>query len=521
MKQANLRTSALCILSVLAVELSLSPFALAGADACKADCNAYKNAFVPGKKGEMNLQYVIQNCGPVPGSDRKAPGAGTGSIHVHQQGQSGATTGDGASTKQQGVDPAMLTGDTAWDGCFATLQASWGQYESQCDAIDVADAGKDAEWVALSAFGVAAIVCGAACGTVISSGACVASGALAELSDVIGQEALNDEFNWSEADTAGAIGTGAAVAPLFLKNKVAKLGPCLAAGAMAYASASRYGKIDGMNHTADEACKALKKFISNKTPVDPKVDKIVNEEIVGKSTDHKIAADSMAAGKGGGGGGKLLMLPESVQKSLNEFPNSPLFAQATAGDTAVPAFKAIGGKEFMADALKQAAGLSMEDLAKRLGSGQSVSQIAASTSGMEKVAASLARFEDSAKKNGSRSSGSMLASSGTYKSSGGGAKPAARANPFSMFGGMKGPASLAGGAPSETTFEKAKRELSGLDGNTDIWHEGFNGTIFQIVSKTLGRTRERIDQLEWESPLNRALTGLPAKKPARSTAGVK
>jgi hypothetical protein len=47
--------------------------------------------------------------------------------------------------------------------------------------------------------------------------------------------------------------------------------------------------------------------------------------------------------------------------------------------------------------------------------------------------------------------------------------------------------------------------------DNDIWHSNWTGSIFQIISTKLDHTRNRIHELEWSSPLNRALAGLPPK----------
>jgi hypothetical protein len=156
--------------------------------------------------------------------------------------------------------------------------------------------------------------------------------------------------------------------------------------------------------------------------------------------------------------------------------------------------------------------MSMGDLANRLAGGQSPSQ-ALATSGNEAATAGMADLEKIAKSGDLNGKNGPLASGGTMTSGGGGGAGkgggAAGANPFGAFG-MKGPAGA--NAPSGVTFDKAKRDLAASDAEGDVFHENFHGTIFQIVSGKLDKTRDRIDQLEWETPLNRALLGLPAKK---------
>lgn len=48
---------------------------------------------------------------------------------------------------------------------------------------------------------------------------------------------------------------------------------------------------------------------------------------------------------------------------------------------------------------------------------------------------------------------------------------------------------------------------------TDIWHQGFQGTVFDIISIRLKQDRDQVNQMEWATPLNRALMGLPKLAP--------
>ena len=45
----------------------------------------------------------------------------------------------------------------------------------------------------------------------------------------------------------------------------------------------------------------------------------------------------------------------------------------------------------------------------------------------------------------------------------------------------------------------------------DIFHSDFKGTLFQIVSGRLTRTKERVEEYEWDLPMNRARQGVPQK----------
>ncbi len=45
----------------------------------------------------------------------------------------------------------------------------------------------------------------------------------------------------------------------------------------------------------------------------------------------------------------------------------------------------------------------------------------------------------------------------------------------------------------------------------DIFHSNFKGSIFDIVSKRIGANRNNVEQLNYHSPMNRALTGAKRK----------
>jgi hypothetical protein len=65
------------------------------------------------------------------------------------------------------------------------------------------------------------------------------------------------------------------------------------------------------------------------------------------------------------------------------------------------------------------------------------------------------------------------------------------------------PATTAG---AEQAFTRAPASVGG-DG--DIWHADYKGSIFQIVSTKINATKDRVAPLDWTTPLNRALMGLP------------
>lgn len=99
-------------------------------------------------------------------------------------------------------------------------------------------------------------------------------------------------------------------------------------------------------------------------------------------------------------------------------------------------------------------------------------------------------------------------SSGGGASSGGaGAKKEAEPDFGSLFGRKSGSDSSGYGL---LKMNGERGPASGSD--SDIWHTGSKHSIFQIVSNRIDKSREKIHVLEWASPLNRALMGLPSKR---------
>jgi hypothetical protein len=99
-----------------------------------------------------------------------------------------------------------------------------------------------------------------------------------------------------------------------------------------------------------------------------------------------------------------------------------------------------------------------------------------------------------------------LSGTANYTSASGGAKPAANSEfTFGKGFGFDSPQMTA--EKSETVFGRTPASAAG-----DIWHTGYHGSIFQIVSGKITQTKDRVESADWSTPLNRALMGLPAIK---------
>jgi hypothetical protein len=102
--------------------------------------------------------------------------------------------------------------------------------------------------------------------------------------------------------------------------------------------------------------------------------------------------------------------------------------------------------------------------------------------------------------------GETLGGPSTVMAAGGAAKPAQAQsqNPFSLGADTN---VAAGG---NHTYGKSTQGDAGPPcDQSDIWHSKCQGnpSIFQIVSDKISRTRDRVDQTGWTSPVNRALSG--------------
>lgn len=183
----------------------------------------------------------------------------------------------------------------------------------------------------------------------------------------------------------------------------------------------------------------------------------------------------------------------------------------TSGPIQSAASAGLMGKQFtnmggngLPDALSQI-GTSLGAVGNAFASGQGLSGFMSGIDGLGTASQIVAGIEKDVK-NGKIALAST-ALGGTYSGKGGGKTMVAKkdtTNPFEMNFGARAPATT---AEKEIAFKgKAKEDLAS-DG--DIWHSKWHGSIFELVSVKLTKSRDRIDALEWTSPLNRALAGLP------------
>jgi hypothetical protein len=194
---------------------------------------------------------------------------------------------------------------------------------------------------------------------------------------------------------------------------------------------------------------------------------------------------------------------QNIVGSGSTFPNSVMSSEMATGAlkdvfNQLPNRNQIG-KEFEN-------GQSLQALAKNLMSQPAGAAIAGAVPGMpSELASELNRLDDLARQGKIGGEGFE----GAYSSGGGGGSlgSTSRTSPLGAFSGFRGADTAS--TPKETSFTKKSTPTVVLSGDGDIWHSSWNGSIFQIITLKLGQNRERIDQLEWTTPLNRALSGLP------------
>jgi hypothetical protein len=198
------------------------------------------------------------------------------------------------------------------------------------------------------------------------------------------------------------------------------------------------------------------------------------------------------------------------------FPSGMLSA-ATEGPMS-KLLNSMDNKDQLPDLLQQA-GMGLKDIAKKLASGQSpASVISSALPNLPSDLANALKANEKAALDGTLSfpgmPNSAMASGGS-----GGAKATSSGDPvanrFSAFG-ARGIASDTGA--KDLSFGATKAATSSASDDNDIWHSKWNGSIFQLITNKLYKNQNRVEQLEWSTPLNRALMGI-SNKPAQKGSG--
>jgi hypothetical protein len=191
------------------------------------------------------------------------------------------------------------------------------------------------------------------------------------------------------------------------------------------------------------------------------------------------------------------------------FPGASSSAALGAGG--MKAFDLLPNRDKIPEALKNQTGMSMGDIAAALEGGASPSQILGKMDGMPGDFAEHVKDYEKMAQAGelSMTSTNLATASAIMKGAGGGGGQTS-AQKTSLFGSLFGSKGGLSAGPTDTAFEKKKQVLEEAR-EGDIFHEEWQGSIFQIVSNKLVKTRDRVENSEWVTPLNRALNGLSNK----------
>ncbi len=194
--------------------------------------------------------------------------------------------------------------------------------------------------------------------------------------------------------------------------------------------------------------------------------------------------------------------PEGMAEN---FPGAQMSSAASSGPFAA-LMNNLPNKDKIPSAL-DSMGLGLDGLANKMKNGESLASIMGGIEGMSPEASEMMAELTQAASESKQFDSTMTGGGGKGPSGSGDAGP----NLMSFFGPKAG-ADAVGGTQA---LEFGSKTPSLGEGN-DIWHSGAKGSIFQIVSQKIEKNSARIDQLEWATPLNRALNGLAAQPRAKN-----
>ena len=413
---------------------------------------------------------------------------------------------------------------------------NWAIAGPHCAAISINNTGQDVAIASSILYTAAAVACTTACISewvpwlAWTKGVCMGTSTVAAVEDLTASlfleskgKMIESELNWAGfgVGVTGAVmsftqpafeaARGFMTAPMSTGAK--RITSCATAALMIAAATIKWVNVDKMGCNADKECENVLALIGES----PHYDYGSNHPTPSGRPDFRRNGGNIGGGGGGrsprGSGGGSSGGFNAVEDAVIKDFGTGKFAAATAGPFGT-VFNSIP-RDAMERAVREAAGMSIGELAKKLRTASPASIVGSMDNLPGGIAASASDIEKSAKEGVFNAKGDGVGSSSM--TSGGGAKSDAAkssANPFQF--GMKSPTA---GTSGEAVFEKMKKAPE-LQDNGDVFHEGYAGTIFQIVSGKLDKTRERIEALEWEHPLNRALAGLPVRKDALKMKGV-
>jgi hypothetical protein len=270
-------------------------------------------------------------------------------------------------------------------------------------------------------------------------------------------------------------------------NQNSKRNACIIAGVMAAAAGMRAWDMTHQQLSKKSACNSIKNLLSNSPVVGAAASTATGSASSGSSTG------SLGTATGGGSLGTTSDIAAQVacaQKSLSScsFAQQGQMAAATDGGLLDSSGLGLAAAQQMANSGLAGPSPSSPDAGAMLGS---------ALGDLGDVGAKLVDVAKAAQLHGDE-----LRHSSAY--SGGGEAAAAAPGALGGFS-FDAPGAAAKG---DMKFDR----VPATTGDGDIWHAGYKGSIFQIVSTKIVQSKARIDSLDWSTPLNRALVGLPRER---------
>jgi hypothetical protein len=460
----------------------------------------------------------------VPGAPDAGPSNGPNGNPIHGGGGGKGPGGE----KKQGACPVPLANGETEAQCKTVsenlMRCKFHNSEvlTKCLVYNSATDGITFNWIVLAFDIAAAALCLTACILSAVPGAqgaaqgfaiaCGASGITAAVIELGAVTSINKSVGAAVASGIVSVGgTIAGITSLAFSNAggASQIGAtCVSAGFFIALMIIRAVTIANMNGAKDSACQDIKNQLSEAmiggTP-DPEAGTYTNNGLPGTSSGG--GADGSGAGTNGNG----TQNGSSPDGEIPiEIPPGSGVASATDGGVlqksgldkdAAKIAKNFDKAAFLADPKKSVA---------------SMFQSAATAAGMDatnaEAAGALAKHLEEDPQFKRDVMGAMAAQGGA--SAKGGTTGASALAQLPTFG-AKTPA-----GPTDASFEKQKKSAMTEPTSDDIFHEDWNGTIFQLVTFRLGKSSDRVEQMEWQTPLNRALTGLPSAKAAKDQKSV-
>jgi hypothetical protein len=400
-----------------------------------------------------------------------------------------------------------------YESCSSAVTASYTQVAEQCHARKQYNNGMTAEGISLGLHLAALGACITGCAAPAYAGACIGTAIGATVVDIglmIGLAANNKAgtawYNTVSSVSSGL--TGAAMGYVAISAALGKEafssaikdklgGPCVYVGIFATTSALKAAALIASGVQKGKVCKNIESYAGGGS-----TSSFMPTLTTSKTNLSGIQTSGATQTKAPG---ESVSPADDVADILNEessLEENSAMANAAEADSVL---NKLNNRNNLLKEGKATLRGNLGDITKRVMNGESIASAMSGLPGSKDSLKVVKDIEDSVK------NGDLTASglTGNYSAASAGKSNNGSAGTGMGFNlGFNNPSSSLSAAPGQS-FPKAAPNLKD-DG--DIWHENYPGTIFQIISSKLSKTNDRIEKLEWDTTLNRALTGLPQKK---------